>query len=235
MTRDQTAPSRPPGPPVGDLKVFISTHESRCDECQEVLGRHAWIVLAGERGALCLACADLDHLAFLPSGDAALTRRARARSTLSAVVLEWSRARKRYERQGLLVEEEALAKAEQKCLADADVRALWREREAARRAELDATFVARFAERIRRLYPGCPAGRPEAIAEHACRKYSGRVGRSAAAKRLDEDAVRLAVAAHVRHAETPYDELLARGRERWDARERVRDEVEVVLAKWQRP
>jgi len=59
--------------------------------------------------------------------------------------------------------------------------------------------------------------------------------RSAAAKRLDEDAVRLAVAAHVRHAETRYDELLARGRERWEARERVRDGVERVLATWRRP
>ena len=175
MARDHAGPSPLPGSSVGDLKVFISTHESRCDECQEDLGRHAWIFLAGERGALCLACADLDHLAFLPSGDAALTRRARAHSTLSAVVLEWSRARKRYERQGLLVEEQALAKAEQACLADADARTRQRERDAARRVELDATFVARFAERIRRLYPGCPAGRSETIAEHACRKYSGRV------------------------------------------------------------
>jgi len=116
VTRDHSEPSPPPRSPAGDLKVFISTHESRCDECQEELGRHAWIFLAGDRGALCLACADLDHLAFLPSGDAALTRRARAHSTLSAVVLKWSRARKRYERQGLLVQEDALARAEQECL-----------------------------------------------------------------------------------------------------------------------
>ena len=51
------------------LKVFISTRDSSCDECGEALGRKAWITLAGERGALCLACADLDHLVFLPSGD----------------------------------------------------------------------------------------------------------------------------------------------------------------------
>lgn len=64
------------------------------------------------KGALCLACGDLDHLVFLSAGDAALTRRARKYSILSAVVLKWSRARKRYERQGLLVEECALEKAE---------------------------------------------------------------------------------------------------------------------------
>ena len=81
-----------------ELKVFISTRESTCGECGENLGSKAWITLVEEKGALCLACADLDHLVFLPSGDAALTRRAKQHSTLSAVVLKWSRARKRYDR-----------------------------------------------------------------------------------------------------------------------------------------
>ena len=84
--------------------MFISTTDSKCDECGEDLGRKAWITLVEGKGALCLSCADLDHLVFLPSGSAALTRRAKKHSTLSAVVLKWSRARKRYERQGLLVE-----------------------------------------------------------------------------------------------------------------------------------
>ena len=66
--------------------------------------------------------ADLDHLAFLAPGDTALTRRARKYSTLSAVVLKWSRARKRYERQGLLVEEAALQRADAECLNDAEAR-----------------------------------------------------------------------------------------------------------------
>ena len=61
---------------TSDLKVFISTSDSSCDECGEDLGRRAWITLTKDKGALCLACADLDHLAFLPSGDTALTRRA---------------------------------------------------------------------------------------------------------------------------------------------------------------
>ena len=86
-----------------DIKVFITTTEASCGECGEDLGRRAWITLVEDTGALCLSCADLDHLVFLPSGDAALTRRSRKHSTLAAVVLKWSRARKRYERQGLLV------------------------------------------------------------------------------------------------------------------------------------
>jgi hypothetical protein len=215
------------------LKVFISSRDSTCDECGEQLGRHAWITLAQEKGALCLACADLEHLIFLPAGDAALTRRARKHSTLSAVVLKWSRARKRYERQGLLVESEALTRAEEECLADSEVRARRRERDAVRRTELDRQYVEEFARRVRELFPGCPPGREVAIAEHACLKYSGRVGRSAGARSLDESAIRLAVIAHVRHVETEYDQLLASGHDRREARAAVETTVNRVLARWE--
>jgi hypothetical protein len=217
-----------------DLKVFIPAGASTCAECAQALGRGAWVCLAGERGALCLSCADLDHLAFLPAGDTALTRRAKKHSALSAVVLKWSRARKRYERQGVLVEPAGLARAETECLADADARARRAEREAERRAELEPAFIAAFAQRVRKLFPSCPAGREHEIAEHACRKYSGRVGRSAAAKALDDEAVRLAVIAHLRHVETAYDALLAAGRDRHDARREVAEQVRTVLAGWQR-
>jgi hypothetical protein len=217
-----------------ELKVFISSRESRCDECGENLGQGAWILLQGDdRGAACLSCADLDHLVFLPSGDAALTRRSRKYSKLSAIVLKWSRARKRYERQGLLVENVAIELAEQECRADADTRKLRRARAAIRRAELDKEYIASFAARVRELYPNCPIGREKVIAEHACRKYSGRVGRSAAAKELDKEAVCLAVAAHVRHQETNYDELLLTGIVRWQAREKVHAQVSHVLSEWQ--
>src|SRR5205823_643406 len=59
----------------------------------------------------CLTCAELDHLVCVPAGDAALTRHARAASRLWAVVVRFSRSRRRYERQGVLVEEHALATA----------------------------------------------------------------------------------------------------------------------------
>ena len=215
------------------LKVFISNRESTCGECHENLGSKAWITLAGEKGALCLACADLDHLLFLGSGNVALTRRARKHSTLAAVVLKWSRARKRYERQGLLVEEEGLKKAEEECLADSEIRARRREREAIRREEVDNKYVEEFAARVRELFPGCPSGREREMAEHACLRYSGRIGRSASAKAMDEVAVRLAVIAHVRHRETKYDELLAKGHERRQARAAVEEAVDRVLQKWE--
>lgn len=215
-----------------ELKVFISTRESTCDECGENLGPKAWITLTRDKGALCLACADLDHLIFLPPGDAALTRRARKHSTLAAVVLKWSRTRKRYERQGLLVEIRALERAEQEFLAVSEVKVRRKEREAVRREELDRQYLDQFATQVRELFPRCPVGREREIAEHACLKYSGRIGRSASAKNLDEETVHLAVIAHIRHTETKYDELLSRGCDRKEARTEVEEAVYRVLKEW---
>jgi hypothetical protein len=183
-------------------------------------------------GPLCLDCADLGHLAFLPSGDAALTRRAKKASRLSAVVVRWSRSRKRYERQGILAETDAIAQAEQECFSDAEVRARRRDRDRVRRTEEDVRFQDEFAAAIREAFPGCPAGRAEAIACHAATRGSGRIGRSAAGRALDPDAVRLAVAASVRHIDTRYDELLMAGVDRRTAREQIRDDVEDVLSAW---
>jgi hypothetical protein len=71
-----------------------------------------------------------------------------------------------------------------------------------------------------------------AIAAHACQKYSGRVGRSAAAKELETSATEMAVRAHVRHKHTPYDELLSRGVSRGEARGLVAGLVEKRLEQW---
>jgi hypothetical protein len=127
-----------------------------------------------DAGPLCMGCADLDHLVFLSAGDAALSRRARKASRLSAAVVRFSRARRRYERQGILVEEAALEQAEAQCLADEEARARRRERDRQRRADQDVVFKAQLAEAVRRLFPGCPAGRAEAIAQHAAVRGSGR-------------------------------------------------------------
>ena len=223
----------PPKSEKEEIKVFISNRNSTCDECSEDLGKKAWITLVRDIGALCLSCADLDHLVFLASGDAALTRRARKYSRLSAVVLKWSRARRRYERQGLMVEEPALDLAEEECLADFEVRAVRREREVARQAGLDEQFVQQFGNKIRELFPRMETGRERIIAEHACVKYSGRIGRSGAAKSLEKYAVLLAVIAHIRHRETNYDDLLGKGWERSDARSAVAERIDEVLRRWQ--
>src|SRR5205807_9776139 len=181
---------------------------------------------------VCMDCAELDHLVFLASGDAALTRRAKVASRLSAVVVRFSRSRRRYERQGILVEEDALERAEAACLADEDARARRREREAGRRAEHDLDLQERMASEIRRLFPACPQARAEEIARHAVARGSGRVGRTAAGRSLDPRAIELAVVASVRHRDTPYDELLMSGVDREIARERVRQHVSDTLDAW---
>lgn len=214
-----------------NVVVFWILRDSVCGECGTELAKGRFLRMESDR-PLCLHCADLDHLVFLPRGTTSLTRRASKHSTLRAVVVRFSRTRKRYERQGILVEEAALERAEQQCLADAEARAAARARAAERRRQLDATHVDAFARRISDLYPNCPRRERWAIAEHACRKYSGRVGRSAAAKQLDETAIQLAVRAHVRHWHTSYDEQLARGGERGEARAAVANAVEDVLTRW---
>ena len=212
-----------------DLVVIQPLKDFTCAECQTESGD---LLVMDDKGPLCLDCADMDHLVFVPSGDAALTRRARKASRLSATVVRWSRSRKRYERQGILVEEHALAEAEQQCLADSDARLRRRERDALRRAGEDVEFQARFAAEIARLYPGCPAQRAQAIAGHAGVRGSGRVGRSAAGRALDEQAVTLAVRASVRHEDTGYDDLLMSGVSREEARARTRPAIDRILTAW---
>ncbi|OAH16032.1 hypothetical protein STSP_05550 [Streptomyces jeddahensis] len=215
--------------PGGPL-VFQSVKRRRhCAECRG--GPLSLLVLEG--GApRCLDCADLGHLVFLPRGDTALTRRAREGSALSAVVVRFNRRQGRYERQGVLVEEDALARAEERCLADAEVRARRRARDAKRREAEDVRFTAEFAEAICRLFPGCPPDRARAIAAHASVRGSGRVGRSAAGRALSETAVTAAVAAAIRHLDTPYDGLLMSGVPRQEARRRIGPTVEATLRTW---
>ena len=216
-----------------DLVVFILRRASSiCGECGKELHKGNMIRLQGEKGALCLECADLEYLEFLPRGDAAITRRSTKYSKLWAVVVEWSRSRKRYERQGVLAEPEAIERALAESEADSEERAQRRDREALRRESLDREYVAAFALAIREQFPHIPSGADIKIAEHACLKHSGRVGRSAAAKSFEPDAVFLAVRAHVRHAYTNYDELLFKHDDRHLARERVRERIEAVLEEW---
>ena len=96
--------SRPP-----ELVVIQPlSHDWTCHRC----GGTGNLLIMEDPGPACLRCAGLDDLEFLSAGNALLTRRAKAKSARSAVVVRFSRARKRYERQGLLVESAALSEAE---------------------------------------------------------------------------------------------------------------------------
>jgi hypothetical protein len=212
-----------------DLVVGSPPRPWTCSVCAGQDG--GWLIME-ESEPVCLACADMTHLVFLPSGDAALTRRAKAKSRLSLVVVRFSRARKRYERQGVLVEEKALEEAETECLADEEVRARQRERAAPRRGQEDVHLQRRMSTEILRLFPGYPPERASSIASHTCIRGSGKVGRSAGGRALEPEALELAVAAAVRHADTRCNALLMSGVERAQVRAEVRDEVMRTLDVW---
>ena len=96
---------RPP-----EIIVVAARHEDWvCQGCSKVGGD---LLTMATEGTTCLECAGLGDLVFLAAGNTKLTRRARAHSERTAVVVRWSQSRKRNERIGVLVEAGALAKAE---------------------------------------------------------------------------------------------------------------------------
>jgi hypothetical protein len=96
--------SRPP-----ELVAIIPLNQAwTCHRC----GGSGDFLVMEKPGPACLRCVGLDDLEVLPAGDALLTRRAKAKSARYAVIVRFSRTRRRYERQGLLVEPQALAAAQ---------------------------------------------------------------------------------------------------------------------------
>jgi len=216
------------------ITVFVNRDDARCEHCDGLIDT-GWLTFHDGK-ASCLQCAGIGELEFLPSGDTALTRRASKLSSKRAIVLKWSRARKRYVRQGTLVEAQAIKEAQRQCAADAQERERKNARAAIRREADDQAYKAAFLAELTRLFPGCPPEEARQIAMHACEKSSGRVGRTAAAKQLEAKMIRLAVIAHIRHVHTGYDDFLTAFRMRKrDARAKVQGKIERVLAQWEKP
>ncbi|HEY3824207.1 MAG TPA: DUF2293 domain-containing protein [Bryobacteraceae bacterium] len=223
LTQKLSSPAQP--------VVFEILRDSACSECGAELARGSFLVMEAEQ-PLCLPCARLGDLDYLPAGDAALTRRASRYSERTAVVVRFSRSRGRYERQGILVEPAALEKAEQECAEDAGERAKARAADAARREAQDRELIARMTGEIGKLFPRCPPREAAAIAAHTATRNSGRVGRTLAARNLDENALTAAVNAAIRHRHTEYDAMLAAGMDRLLARQQIADRVQAILAAW---
>ena len=223
LTQKLSSPAQP--------VVFEILRDSACSECGVELAPGSFLIMEAER-PLCLPCARLDGLEYLPAGDAALTRRAVRYSERTAVVVRFSRSRGRYERQGVLVEKSALEKAEQECSEDAGERAKARTADAARRQQQDRELIARMTLEIGKLFPRCPPPEAAAIAAHTATRNSGRVGRTLAGRNRDEGALTAAVTAAVRHRHTEYDAMLAAGMDRLLARQEIADRVQAILADW---
>jgi hypothetical protein len=215
-----------------DLTVFqLTSDRSECSECGVELLRGELLFLEKQQ-PLCLTCADMDHVEFLARGDTALTRRTQKYSPLVAIVVKFSRARKRYERQGILATPDAIARAEAECASDADERAARRKLDATRRAEQDKQLVADMTAAILADYPACPPAEAAAIAAHTATRGSGRIGRSASGQSLSPNSIRLAVRAWIRHQHTDYDRLLMQGIPRDEAREMIVGNVKRVEESW---
>jgi len=149
----------------------------------------------GRRGPTLLTCADLDHLAFLPAGDAALTRRATKASGLSAVVVALEpqpQAVRTARRPG---RRPRAHRGRKHCLSDADARARQPRTRPGPARQRRGRGVP--GQAWRRRSPGCSRmpGRKCHCDRQAHRlRGSGLVGRSAAGRALDENAITLAVA-----------------------------------------
>jgi hypothetical protein len=107
--------SRPP-----DLVAIAAIKPWTCTTCRGEFGAGA-VLFMEDAGPHCMDCADLGHLEYLPAGNAALTRRATKLSRVSVVVVRWSRSRKRYERQGILAEADAIEQAEAEPLSESEM------------------------------------------------------------------------------------------------------------------
>jgi len=73
------------------------------------------------------------------------------------------------------------------------------------RPKRQATEIRRFAKAVRTAFPGCSDTEALEIAERAAEIGSGRVGRASTLTLAER--VELAVAAHLRHQRTAYDDL----------------------------
>jgi hypothetical protein len=94
--------------------VYALSKASRCYGCDKRLLENDIVQLKhkeNENEVLCIDCAGLSGLELLRSGNASITRLAKKYSKSRYVVMKWSELWKAYERQGLLLERQAIEKA----------------------------------------------------------------------------------------------------------------------------
>ncbi len=214
--------------------IFLTKKEKlQCCKCGKKIRKGDAFVAEDEKSfGTCFPCSDFTNYAFLKPGDAALTRRSKKHSELCGVLMQWNARRKRFERKGQYVQAEAIKKAQEECNADAGVRAEKNKKAAVVREVVDKEYILNFSKAIRARYPNCPARREVAIAQHACEKHSGRVGRTANAKQFDAKMIDLAVEAHIRHKETDYDKQFGKGKIKREIRSDVKSSVIRIMSSW---
>ncbi len=91
--------------------VFVISKDGECSKCKAEIPRKGFLYKDKDQG-LCMNCSGFGDFVFLHSGNAKLTLRAKKNSPDYAIVIKFSKSRKRYERQGILVTEAAFKMAE---------------------------------------------------------------------------------------------------------------------------
>lgn len=217
-----------------ELSVFYTKKEKlKCKKCNTAIKKGERFVAEDENKlGSCFTCSPFVSYTFLPSGDVAMTRRSKKHSAMCGVLLEWNQRRKRFERRGQFVEAIAIAKAKKECEEDKTKREEKNRKAAIVRVEQDKIYIHDFSIAIKERYPNCPQDRQNEIALHACEKYSGRVGRTAKAKDFDADMIDLAVEAHIRHAETNYDNMFGKGSTKKEIRASIKGKIERIKMSW---
>lgn len=94
--------------------LYALSRSSRCYGCDSALAIDDIVRLAkkqDESEVYCLRCSDLADYVFLPKGNSNITRLAKKYAQSPWVIVKWSEIWKTYERQGILVDQQAAARA----------------------------------------------------------------------------------------------------------------------------
>ena len=214
--------------------IFLSRKEKQtCQLCRATILKGQKFVAESEKSrGICFNCSQFKYYSFLPSGDAAMTRRSKKHSTHCGILQEWNQRRRRYERKGQYVEPNAISIARQSCEADQAERQAKNAKAAIVREKQDQAYIIAFSKAIKNRFPNCPPNRELDIAKHACLKHSGRVGRTANAKQFDPKMIDLAVEAHIRHTETNYDNQFGKGKRKKEIRSDLKFEIQAKMSSW---
>lgn len=94
----------------------------------------------------------------------------------------------------------------------------------------DASIEKDFEKVILQEYPRIPCESLPKVLKTALQKRKGKVGRTGTL--ASREKARLAVRAHIRHAETAYDQLLRSGKTRDQARDVVGPQVDSIARSW---
>lgn len=104
-----------PSPKEMDKRVYSLSRLSRCYSCDSRLEAGQLVKIEqgkDEREVLCKTCAGLAEFRVIPAGDARVTRLAKKYASQVFVIMKWSDLWKCHERQGLLVDSDAVAQVE---------------------------------------------------------------------------------------------------------------------------